>query len=74
MGLGEGGRRIGEGTFLCPRLPLAGVGHIAFRRGVTSVYAYITFVTRFKFTCKFRCVRVSLVFRKKYQTSLSTTK
>ena len=43
--------------FLCPHLPKAGVGHIAFRRDVTSVraYVYVTFVTRFKFTCKFRC-------------------
>ena len=46
----------------CPRLTLAGVGHIAFRRDVTSVRAYVrtcvcacvTFVTRFKFTCKSR--------------------
>ena len=41
--------------FLCPRLPLAGVGHIAFCRDVTCACAYVTFVTRFKFTCKFRC-------------------
>ena len=41
--------------FLCPRLPKAGVGHIAFRCDVTYVRAYVTFVTRFKFTCKFRC-------------------
>ena len=41
--------------FLCPRLPLEGVGHIAFRRDVTSVRAYVMFVTRFKFTCKFKC-------------------
>ena len=26
---------------LCPRLPLAGVGHIAFRRDVTFVRAYV---------------------------------
>ena len=26
---------------LCPRLPKAGVGHIAFRRDVTSVRAYV---------------------------------
>ena len=31
------------------------LGHIAFRRDVTSVRAYVTFVTRFKFTCKFWC-------------------
>ena len=31
--------------FLCPRLPKAGVGHIAFRCDVTSVFAYVTFVT-----------------------------
>ena len=42
------------GIFM-PRLPLAGVGHIAFRHDVTSVHAYVTFVTRFKFTYKFRC-------------------
>ena len=39
--------------FLCPHLPLAGVGHIAFRRDVTS-YVRSAYVT-FKFTCKFRC-------------------
>ena len=33
-------------TFLCPRLPKAGVGYIAFRRDVTSVRAYVTFITR----------------------------
>ena len=27
--------------FLCPHLPKAGVGHIAFRRDVTSVRAYV---------------------------------
>ena len=42
-------------SFLCPRLPLAGVGHIAFRCDVTSVRVFVKFVTRFKFTCKFRC-------------------
>ena len=41
--------------FLCPHLLKAGVGHIAFRRDVTSVCAYVTFITRFKFTCKFIC-------------------
>ena len=43
-------------------MSLAGEGHIAFHRDVTSlhacartfVHAYVTFVTRFKFTCKFR--------------------
>ena len=39
--------------FLCPHLPKAGVGHIAFRRDVTCVCAYVTFVTRFKFRCNF---------------------
>ena len=28
-------------VFLCPHLPKAGVGHIAFRRDVTSVRAYV---------------------------------
>ena len=27
--------------FLCPHLPLAGVGHIAFHRDVTSAHAYV---------------------------------
>ena len=31
--------------FLCPRLPKAGVGHIAFRH-VICIYAYVMFVTR----------------------------
>ena len=38
-----------------PLPALAGVGHIAFHRDVMSVHAYVTFVNRFKFTCKFRC-------------------
>ena len=46
-----------------PPPALAGVGHIAFRRDITSVRAYVrmcvcayvTFVTRFKFICKFKC-------------------
>ena len=29
--------------------------YIAFRCDVTSVRANVTFVTRLKFTCKFRC-------------------
>ena len=30
-----------SGTFLCPRLPLGGVGHIVFCHDVTSVRAYV---------------------------------
>ena len=40
-----------------PRLPKPSMGHIAFRRDIISVVAYITLVTRllqvFKFTFKF---------------------
>ena len=43
---------VSQYVFLIPPLPFAGVGHIRY---VTSVCAYVTFVTRFKFTCKFRC-------------------
>ena len=31
------------------------MGHIAFRRDVMSIRAYVKFITRFKFTSKFRC-------------------
>ena len=32
--------------FLCPYLPKAAVGHIAFSHDVTSVHAFVTFLTR----------------------------
>ena len=32
---------VNSGIFLCPRLPLTGVGHIAFRHDVTSVCVYV---------------------------------
>ena len=38
-----------------PPLLKAEVGHTVFHHDVMSVRAYVTFVTRFKFTCKFRC-------------------
>ena len=46
--------------FLCTRLLLAGLAHIAFCCYVMSICAYVTFVTRFKFTCKFRCKFTSM--------------
>ena len=44
-----------------PPPALAGVGHIAFHRDVASVRAHVSFVTRFKFMCKFRCKFMSYV-------------